>query len=48
MDSPKEFYYEKITDKDLGDMYMYDSKCLMVKSSSVVIFFVPEWDDVIN
>lgn len=37
-----------MTNKDLGDMYIFDNECLMVKSSSVVLFFMPEYDEIIE
>jgi Cys-tRNA synthase (O-phospho-L-seryl-tRNA:Cys-tRNA synthase) len=37
-----------MTDKDIGNMYIFNNECLMVSSSSIVQFFVKEWDDVIE
>jgi len=37
-----------MTDKDLGTMFMFDNECLIVSSSGITIFFVKEWDDVIE
>jgi L-ribulose-5-phosphate 3-epimerase UlaE len=46
IDNIEDPYYDKMTEKDLGNMYMFNNECLMVSSSNILQFFVKEWDDV--
>lgn len=39
VDADEGFIYQKIIDKDLGEMYMYRNKILIVRSSKEVLFF---------
>ena len=38
-DNPANFKVEKMTDKDLGQMYLFNNKALIARSSSTVLFF---------
>lgn len=39
VDNVQEFKFEKITDKDLGNMYLLFDQALVVRSSSSILFF---------
>jgi hypothetical protein len=38
-------FIDQITDKDLGPMYLFDERALMVKSSAAILFFKLVDDD---
>lgn len=38
-DDAKEVKFEKMTDMDLGQMYLFNNKALIARSSSKVVFF---------
>lgn len=38
-DDPGNFHVERMTDKDLGQMYLFNNKALIARSSSTVLFF---------
>ena len=44
-DKMEDYVYDKMTDMDLGSMYLIYNKALVVRSSSTVLFFKQEWDE---
>ena len=42
------FFFDKITDKDLGQAFLFDNKSIIARSSSYTLFFKLEWDQYIN
>jgi len=38
-DKPHKFGFQKIIDKDLGQMIMFGGECLIVRSSGNIYFF---------
>lgn len=43
--NPTDIKYEKVTDSDLGNMYLIFDKALITRSSSSILFFKKIYDE---